>query len=749
MRILQVVHGFPPREWAGTELVTFHLSQALQARGHDITVMTRTGEDQEEFSVHEAQENGLHIVRVVNNLTKVESFRQSYDNAFLDERFTQLLDRVQPDLVHFQHLALLSVSLLPLAVALGYPTILSLHDFFFPCHLIHLIDTQGQFCLGPERGERCVSCLQSGATPEEIRRRFVRMEEVLRASDAIITPSVFLARKIQQYFPIVEEKLRPVPLGVSRFPPVERTRSANGRLRILFVGILLPHKGAHVLVEALHGLPADAIEVSLYGATLPFWQSYVDRLKEQAYGLPVRFCGVYPHEQLSAILAQHDVLVMPMIWEETFSILAREALLAGLPVIAVRRGALPEVIQDGVNGLLFEPEDALDLRRCLSRLLTEPELIDQLRVVNPQIKTVEEYARDMEGVYQEVTIEPRRSRLLRQQLTKQQQSSLALQEAFGAERDRYEAACRQIAHERTQAQITVEKLHRLLGEREAQLRARDARLEVIYGSTTWRLYRTYEKWVLTPVAYLLALLRRIVGKGRRWGLVLQPHPDSWLAPEELGSCIPPYRPTFGKQDFINDRHRFFSFCPVKDVHCVDIGIPGWLRREDALKLYEIAYFADGHILELGTYQGLSTAILAQAVQDAGEGRTITSIEHDPAAMAEAERHLADNGVKAVVQLICAEAVSYCRELIANRHTFALVFVDHSHTYQAVSEICRLLPLLVPSGGFCLFHDFNDVRNNDAHDPEYGVSSAVHDTLDPTLFAFYGIYGCSALYRKTA
>ena len=88
---------------------------------------------------------------------------------------------------------------------------------------------------------------------------------------------------------------------------------------------------------------------------------------------------MYAPDELSTILARHDVLVVPSICEETFSLVTREALQAGLPVIAARRGALPEVIQDGVNGLLFEPENAHDLRRCLERLRTDTRLREQLR----------------------------------------------------------------------------------------------------------------------------------------------------------------------------------------------------------------------------------------------------------------------------------------------------------------------------------------------------------------------------------
>ena len=509
MRILQVVHGFPPQEWAGTELATFHLSQALHARGHQVTVLTRTADPTAaEFSIREETVDGLEVVRVVNNYTKTSTFRLLYDSPFFDAPFRRLLDRLHPEVVHFQHLQHLSVSLLPLATALGYPTMLSLHDFFFPCHRIHLIDAAGQLCPGPERGERCVSCLQEFATPEEVRRRFAYMEHALQAPDLIITPSVFLAEKMRGYFPFLGKKVRAVPLGVKRIPAVVRERPARKPLRILYVGVLLPHKGAHVLVEALKGLPPDAVEVSVYGAVVPARQSYVYRLREEARGLPVQFYDAYPHDQLASILSQHDVLVMPMIWEETFSILTREALMVGLPVVAARRGALPEAVQDGVNGLLFEPENAADLRRGLARLVAEPGLLERLRHVNPPMKTVDEYASDIEEVYAEVCAEPYRIRTLRRRLAEQYRVDTAFQQeserlrgeirdlhaqraVIQEERERLAAEKAAAEQERDRALAAVRELENILKAREEQVRERNARLDAIYASATWKLYRGY------------------------------------------------------------------------------------------------------------------------------------------------------------------------------------------------------------------------------------------------------------------
>jgi rhamnosyltransferase len=408
MHILQIVHGFPPQAWAGTELVTYHLAQALRARGHQLTVLTRTEDPTApEFSLQTEPYDGLDVVRVVNNHTRTTTFRLFYENSFYDDLFRELVAQRRPNVIHFQHIAHFSTRLVSLAAAAGVPTILSLHDFFFPCQRIHLIDVDGQLCPGPDGGTRCDACLQGMASPEDVRHRLAAMEQAMNAARWILTPSVFLHERIAAYFPGITNKLRTVPLGVKPLvvPPRQR-RHPGTPLRILCSGLLFPPKGAHVLLDALKGLPANMVTVSLYGATLPYWRPYVDQLQRQAQGFAVHFPGAYPYGQFGDILSAHDVLVMPMICEETFSLVAREALMAGLPVVAARRGALPAVVQHEVNGLLFTPEDAADLRQCLLRLLNEPGLYERLCASTAQYKTMDAYALEMEQLYTEARATP-------------------------------------------------------------------------------------------------------------------------------------------------------------------------------------------------------------------------------------------------------------------------------------------------------------------------------------------------------
>jgi glycosyltransferase involved in cell wall biosynthesis len=554
MRILQVVHGFPPSQWAGAESVTFYLAQALRERGHQVTIFTRTADPEaQEFSVQEDQVEGLSVVRVVNNYTYLSDFHLLYDSPFFDSVFLRLLEQVQPEVLHFQHVQHLSIRLLSLAAALGYRTLLTLHDFFFPCHLVNLINTQGGLCSSPERGEQCVPCLHHDASPEEARRRFLRMEEALRAPDLILTPSTFLARKIADFFPALQNKLRVAPLGVKVVPRVAKTRASGAPLRILYVGVFLPHKGAHVLVEALKRLPVEAFEASLYGVTVPAQQSYMDRIRQEVQGLPVRFFDGYPHDQIGSILAQHDVLVMPSICEETFSLVTREALSAGVPVIVSRRGALSEAVQDEVNGLLFEPENPDDLRHCLARLIAEPEMVKRLGAHETRVKTLDEYADDVEHIYDEMLASPglvpsqdipreawTSTRRLFLELSVEKTALWRERECLSAEKALIEQERDRLRQERDHLQQERDRLRQeqdrllqdhmliledrelvrasakefgeLLDIREDQLLERNARLEAIYASTTWKLYQAYETLVHSVVRRPGAVVRQWLRK---------------------------------------------------------------------------------------------------------------------------------------------------------------------------------------------------------------------------------------------
>jgi cephalosporin hydroxylase len=236
---------------------------------------------------------------------------------------------------------------------------------------------------------------------------------------------------------------------------------------------------------------------------------------------------------------------------------------------------------------------------------------------------------------------------------------------------------------------------------------------------------------------------------------MKSHPETFMKLDESGMTCPDYRPTYDfNGTYIDSSHEFFSKCPVKDGHLIQVrngnwwgrSIKGWLRRADALKLYELAYFVRGDILELGSYHGLSTTILSEASLRSPYRKRIYSVDMDPKCVKQTERNLRSKGLSQGVTTICAEATTAVKSLGAEGKMFEFVFIDHSHAYEPVYTVCRELDKVMLKGGFCLFHDFNDSRNREVQNKDYGVYQAVTEALDVTKFEFYGIYGCTALYR---
>jgi predicted O-methyltransferase YrrM len=212
--------------------------------------------------------------------------------------------------------------------------------------------------------------------------------------------------------------------------------------------------------------------------------------------------------------------------------------------------------------------------------------------------------------------------------------------------------------------------------------------------------------------------------------------------------IPPYRPTFRfRGEYINGTHAVLGSAPLRNGHEIDLGIAGWLRREDALKLYELAYFSSGAILEVGSYQGLSSSVIASAVRDSGRTRGIVSVEIDPAAQESARENLRQRGLEGLVTFRLADAVSVCDDSARNGARYGFVFVDHDHSYKAVFDVATRLERIVPAGGFVLFHDWLDSRNADPNDPSYGVYQATVDALKPRSWRFYGVFGVAGLFRR--
>ncbi len=147
-------------------------------------------------------------------------------------------------------------------------------------------------------------------------------------------------------------------------------------LRLLYTGGPNPMKGVDVLLDAVERLAADARptwRLSAYGI-----DEYLEKSGRSVDGLPVDVLDPFDPAALPDVLAAHDVLVLPSVIRESYSLLTREALAAGLPVVCTDTLGPEEVVVHGANGLVVAAGDAGALAAALARLVEEPALVDRL-----------------------------------------------------------------------------------------------------------------------------------------------------------------------------------------------------------------------------------------------------------------------------------------------------------------------------------------------------------------------------------
>jgi predicted O-methyltransferase YrrM len=172
-------------------------------------------------------------------------------------------------------------------------------------------------------------------------------------------------------------------------------------------------------------------------------------------------------------------------------------------------------------------------------------------------------------------------------------------------------------------------------------------------------------------------------------------------------------------------------------------IPGMLYPADAQKLYELAWHAEGPILEIGTHKGRSTVLLATAQRDSGKENLVVTmdISHDFLAEARATIAAAGLGPRVVV-------VQGTRGALAGAlppMTPALVFVDGDHTYDGVARDLAALEAIVPAGGVIAMHDFGGYE---AEDPFWiQVEAASRDSWMSRDCEDLGRAGLLGLFRR--
>ncbi len=412
-RVLHVVHGWPPWNQAGTEMYAAWLARR-QAEVRDVAVYSRIADPQRSLGdAVELLDRGVRVRLAVNNFTQHDPLsRNALRDSQLEADFARLLDQFTPRLVHVHHLAGHAVSLLRVATRRGIPIVYQVQDWWAPCARVNLFDAWRHLCPGPSLG-KCPACLPlTGLPPAPLLNRalyayrFRLMRRALRSANALVMGSHFIHDShVALGYLRPGDPVHVIPYGVDPGPRLEPrpVRAPGAPLRFGVIGSILPHKGIHVAVAAFSAVDPARATLTVWGDALadPAYTRELEAIRGPGTEVRERF----PEERKAETFAGLDILIIPSVGLESFGLVAREAMYHGVPVLASRRGALPEMFDGGDFGALFEPEDPADLRRQVEDLIADPGRIERWRERLPAVKGMDQHAEEIEQVYDRVLAE--------------------------------------------------------------------------------------------------------------------------------------------------------------------------------------------------------------------------------------------------------------------------------------------------------------------------------------------------------
>lgn len=370
MTILFVNTLYHPHEVGGAERSVRTMAEQMVDKGHAVTVVCTHREDR--LTVKDVA--GVQVVYVpgrnifyphgVDDLPfwveqiPARLLWHSVDtyNPRMTSDIGRMIEVVDPDVVHTNNLTGLSTAVWSEAKDQGYPTVHTLRDYYLLCHRATMY-RDGSNC-----GSVCWHCKPFACARLHMTRNVDAVVGISRSIlDAHLARGGFEQTSARAIIPNPYD-------GVIQRP---RERDEDSPLQVGFLGRIVPSKGLDVLLEAVQRSPED-VEVHVGGTDD---SGYIESIKKS---YPLSNVTYHGYVDPASFLPGLDVLVVPSRWREPLGRVVFEAYANGVPVLGADRGGIPEMIESGETGYIFDPSEVDELVRLLNVLRSNPTQIEEM-----------------------------------------------------------------------------------------------------------------------------------------------------------------------------------------------------------------------------------------------------------------------------------------------------------------------------------------------------------------------------------
>ncbi len=390
MKLLSVNKYFYQK--GGAETYYFSLNKLLAERGVDVLPFSmkdfrNIASPYEDYFVDNIDYYDKSILKKVKYAFKVIYSLEAR------RKIGRLIRESAPDLVHLQNFYhQLSPSILGEIKKYNLPVVFTAHDLKLLCPNYQML-CRGEICEKCKGGRffqctlnRCVKDSVAGSLVNTAEMYLHRMLGSFDKIDQIITPSAFYRHKFIE-FGFKPEKIVHIPnfIDPESFEPHYESSGYAA-----FVGRLSREKGILTLVKAMKSLPNRKLIIVGEGPLKPEIEKVIE-----GEGLKnIRLMGFKSGRELQDLIGGCYMAVLPSEWYENAPYSVLEAMAMGKPVIGADAGGIPELVQNGRTGLIFESKNAAHLSEQMNRLFSAPQMAAEMgREARRRIE--KEFSRDI------------------------------------------------------------------------------------------------------------------------------------------------------------------------------------------------------------------------------------------------------------------------------------------------------------------------------------------------------------------
>lgn len=413
MRILIVLHQFFPEFSGGTERVALNLARTAQRAGHHVRVLACAVQpgacDGLAASAlpgaFDAVHDGVPITLLPRAALPVAA-DYSFDIAPASvDPLQSWMQEQRFDIAHVLH-SMRMATAIKAAQQCGLPYVLTLTDFFLPCNRINLVNLRGQQCAGPQQGQRCAKdCKVPPWDAESLAQRHRQAAAVLASASVCVAPSAYVADRYRAAFDGLQVQV--IPHGIDLLallrhaaPPAAPPAGARP-LTLGYIGTIVPQKGLQVLLQALAAIPDAPLRLLVAGG-LHGDAAYADSIHRMVAADPrVQLLGQLDAVGVGAMLGSIDLLCLPSIVPESFSLVLRESAALGVPALVSNLGAPAELMAETGAGLALPAGDPAAWAQAIAQVQSDPAVLERWRAALPLPLRVEEETFLYESLYRQ------------------------------------------------------------------------------------------------------------------------------------------------------------------------------------------------------------------------------------------------------------------------------------------------------------------------------------------------------------